>query len=126
MEPDSYEYTQFCKFLENEQSLEAKAMLQELKNMDYNHLYSEFKTNLLYNLFFQAYNTKKSAELEKLELWIVANNAQYRLSNQETEGRIQLTFWLPDKTVQHFNTSYQNLFRMLNESNKDYYSPESL
>lgn len=59
------------------------------------------------------------------ELWIITNGAQYRLQKKDNIN-IELTFWLSDGTIKHFNTNYNNLFKMLDSSYKCLYNSKPL
>jgi|GEM_PF-6931092 len=64
-------------------------------------------------------------ENEKLELWTITDNAQYRLQNLKFNDNIQLTFWVPGGT-KTFNTEYEKLLKMLESADKSLYSPKSI
>jgi hypothetical protein len=57
------------------------------------------------------------------ELWVITENAQYRIQRPKPEDKIKLTFWIPDAPIEHFNTTYENLLKMLKSSDKSLYSP---
>lgn len=58
----------------------------------------------------------------KSELWIITENAQYRIQNPKAEDKIQLTFWIPNEPIKHFNTTYENLIKMLESADKSLYN----
>jgi len=64
--------------------------------------------------------------MEKIEVWVITNDAQYRIRNRRNTEHIQLTFWLSDGKVEHFNTTYQNLLIMLKSADEDLYSSKPL
>jgi hypothetical protein len=60
---------------------------------------------------------------EKFEMWVQNENAQYRIQNQQLSDDIRLTFWIPNEPNKHFNTTYENLIRAIeNTSEKDLYT----
>ncbi|WP_276379881.1 hypothetical protein [Flavobacterium sp. H4147] len=61
-----------------------------------------------------------------MNLWVTTDNTQYRLMNQKLNDYIQLTFELPDGTIEHFNTNYENLYKMLKSAPESLYSPKPL
>lgn len=63
--------------------------------------------------------------MKKMELWVITDEAQYRLMHQKLNDYIQLTFHLPDGTIEHFRTDYKNLYEMLKQSDESLYSPLS-
>lgn len=57
------------------------------------------------------------------ELWVITENAQYRIQNPKADDKVKLTFWIPNEPIEHFNTTYGNLLKILKESDKSLYSP---
>jgi hypothetical protein len=57
----------------------------------------------------------------ELELWVQNENAQYRIQNQKMRDDINLTFWIPNEPIKHFNTTYENLIKMLESADKSLY-----
>ena len=49
-------------------------------------------------------------------------NAQYKVQNQKMRDDIKLTFWIPNEPIKHFNTTYENLIKMLESADKRLYS----
>lgn len=57
------------------------------------------------------------------EMWVQNENAQYRIQNQKLSDNIRLTFWIPNEPNKHFNTTYENLIKIIeNSANKDLYT----
>lgn len=54
---DNYEYTEFCKFLVAEKSEKSNRLLEKLKSLNKNDSteYINFKTELQFKLFLQAF-----------------------------------------------------------------------
>ena len=65
---------------------------------------------------------KNTTPKEKFEMWVKNENAQYRIQNQKMKDNITITFWIPDKPIKHFNTTYTNLIKMLENADKSLYS----
>ena len=61
---------------------------------------------------------KKQFIPEEFELWVMNKNAQYRIMNQEITDDVSLTFWIPNEPIKHFNTTYENLIKMLESADK--------
>ena len=56
------------------------------------------------------------------EIWISNSNGQYRIQNQKMSDDVRLTFWIPDEPIKVFNTTYENLIKMLESADKSLYS----
>jgi hypothetical protein len=56
------------------------------------------------------------------EIWISNSNGQYRIQNQEITDDVKLTFWIPDEPIKVFNTTYENLIKMIESADKSLYS----
>ena len=66
---------------------------------------------------------KKEPTPDKLELWVINKNGQYRIQNQKLEDEISLTFWLPNEGIEKFETTYENLVTILKASNRSLCKP---
>lgn len=64
----------------------------------------------------------KEIKPKEFELWVCNKNAQYRMWNKKMTDEIDLTFWIPDSEIKHFNTTYENLIKMLESADKNLYS----
>lgn len=56
------------------------------------------------------------------EIWISNSNGQYRIQNQELTDDIKLTFWIPDEPIKVFNTTYENLIKIIENADKNLYN----
>lgn len=52
------------------------------------------------------------------ELWIINENAQYRIQNQKMRHHIELSFWIPDSPIKLFRTTYENLIKIIESTDK--------
>lgn len=64
----------------------------------------------------------KEFKPNEFEMWVQNENAQYRVQNQKMRDDIKLTFWIPNEPIKHFNTTYENLIKMLESADKSLYS----
>jgi hypothetical protein len=56
------------------------------------------------------------------EIWISNSNGQHRIQNQEIFDEVKLTFWIPNEPIKHFNTTYENLIKIIESADKCLYS----
>ena len=55
------------------------------------------------------------------EIWISNSNGQYRIQNQEVTDDVKLTFWIPNEPIKVFNTTYENLIKIIESADKNLY-----
>ena len=56
------------------------------------------------------------------EIWISNSNGQYRIQNQDLTDEIKFTFWIPDRPIKVFNTTYENLIEIIENADKKLYN----
>ena len=56
------------------------------------------------------------------EIWISNSNGQYRIQNQDLSDEIKFTFWIPDRPIKVFNTTYENLIEIIENADKKLYN----
>ena len=56
------------------------------------------------------------------EIWISNSNGQYRIQNQKMSDDVRLTFWIPDEPIKVFNTTYENLIKIIENTDKNLYN----
>ena len=59
------------------------------------------------------------------EIWISNSNGQYRIQNQDLTDEIKFTFWIPDRPIKVFNTTYENLIEIIENADKKLYNTKS-
>tara|TARA_R110000868_G_scaffold33215_1_gene120808 strand:+ start:1319 stop:1528 length:210 start_codon:yes stop_codon:yes gene_type:complete len=56
------------------------------------------------------------------EIWVSNTNGQHRIQNQEMNDEVRLTFWIPNEPIKIFNTTYENLIKIIESADESLYN----